>query len=68
MLQVEVANVAPVTAQKPDEKFAHEVRRYLAFEGGLGEKSNPLRVRKYSYFTVVVMRIEFQPAVQPTVR
>lgn len=42
MLQVEVADVAPATSQKPDEKFADEVQRYLKFEGGRSEMSNPL--------------------------
>jgi len=42
MLQVEVADVAPTTAQSPSEQFADELRRYLRFEGGLGEILNPL--------------------------
>jgi hypothetical protein len=42
MLRVEVAGMAPTNAQTPDEKFADELRRYLKFEGGLGEISDPL--------------------------
>jgi hypothetical protein len=42
MLCVEVADMAPTNAQTPDEKFTDELRRYLKFEGGLGEILDPL--------------------------
>jgi len=42
MLHVEVADVAPTTAQSPDEWFSNELRCYLRFEGGRGEMLKPL--------------------------
>jgi hypothetical protein len=43
MLQVDVTDmVLTNAAQTPHERFEDELRRYLRFEGGRGEVSNPL--------------------------
>ncbi|KAF4612503.1 hypothetical protein D9613_012755 [Agrocybe pediades] len=62
MLRVEIAHTIQADAQTPEEKFEDELRRYLRFEGGLGDKKDPLgwwKIHAPSFPTVARMARDF---------